>query len=330
MKIFLVHKWRHFYLKYVVKELLKNNRAWDIVFLTDDKIATKDYLWYDINYENIEDYSRESNKFQDIYIHKSKNPFNYELFCFQRRLIILEYMEKNNIENCWHIDSDVLVFCNLEEYANKYLNNQDFCYVGSCWHTFYGTKKWLNEFKKFMFDTYKTKIDIIDWYEKNEWSCVYERNNWYIEKEQSWCFSDMTMIYLFIKEKIKWIKYKDVWLINEKSVFDNNISCWEWFKYWKFFKKFKLWKDNYFYGTLLNHKEYIKFNCLHFQWDAKNLISFYEWRDLWIKYYFSLYYTKFFVPAIVKISNKLWIKNFLMKRYHKMKAVIFKQSIPLR
>lgn len=330
MKIFIIHKWRHFYVKYVLKELLKKNKAQDIILLTDDKRQSKEYFWSDIVYENVEDFMVSSNKFKDIYIHKSTNPFNYELFCLQRWLIILEYMEKHGIDDCRHIDSDVLVFCNLEEYAKKYLKNNDFCYVWSCWHTFYWSKKWLNEFKRFMFDTYKNRVNLIESYQKKEWACTYDRNNGCKEKEQSWCFSDMTLIYLFIKEQIEWIKYKDIWIINDWSVFDNNISFWEWFTFWRYFKKLKLWKDKNFYWTLSGKKEKIRFNCLHFQWDAKNLIWFYEGRKLWIKYIMTLYCTKFLIPIIVNISNKLWIKNSLMKMYHKLKAFIFKQSMPLR
>ena len=151
MKIFIVHKWRQSYLKIALKELLKHNSKSDIVLLTDDKVLSKEYFWYDLIYENIEDYFSLSNKFKNIYVHKSKNSFDFELICIQRWLIILEYMERNHIQSCWHIDSDVLILCDLKHYSNKYLKDCDFSYVWSCWHVFYWSKKWLEEFKEFIF-----------------------------------------------------------------------------------------------------------------------------------------------------------------------------------
>ena len=71
MKIFVIHKWRHFYVKYVLKELLKNNKAQDIVLLTDNKTQSKEYFWYDIVYENVEDSMESSNRFKEMYIYKS-------------------------------------------------------------------------------------------------------------------------------------------------------------------------------------------------------------------------------------------------------------------
>ena len=330
MKIFIIHKWRHLYVKYVLEELLKNNNSKDIILLTDDKKQSKEYFWYDITYENIDDYSKSSNEFENIYVHKSKNPFNYELICLQRWLIILEYMGKNDIDSCRQVDSDVLVFCNLNQYANKYLKWYDFCCVGISWWMFYWNRKWLNEFKKFLFDTYKNNLDKLESYYKEEWACIYNRNNWYVDHEKTWCVSDMTLFYLFIYGWLNWVKYKDIWMINKNTVFDDNINRWVWFKYSKYLKSLKLIGDNYYWTLIWKNNQKIFFNCIHFAWDAKSVMEFYAKRNLWLKYILVLYYTKFFVPIIVKISEKLWIKNYLMEIYHRLKSIIYKQSMPLR
>lgn len=250
MKIFMLHKWRQQYVKLALKELLKHNKSEDIVFFTDDKNLSKDYFWFDIKYENISDYFTLSKQFEKIYIHKSRNGYEYELICLQRWLIFLEYMEKYNIESCRQIDSDVLVFCNLENYAEKYLNNYDFCCVASSGWTFYGNQKWLKEFKDFLFDTYTNNISLLDWFYNKKWYPIYPRNNWFIEHEKTWCVSDMTLFYLFIKETKKiWIKYKDIWMINkqENSTFDDNINRGVWFKHSILLKSLKLKNDKYYW-----------------------------------------------------------------------------------
>ena len=317
MKIFMLHKWRHFYVKHALKELLKHNSPKDIVFFTDDKELSKDFFWFDIKYENISDYFISSDEFKDIYVHKSKNPYEYELICIQRWLIIFEYMEKHNIENCWHIDSDVLVLCNLETYANKYLRDRDFCCVASCWSTFYWNKKWLREFKNFLFDVYKNKLDVLDWFYKKEWYPIYPRNNWFIEHEKTRCVSDMTLFYLFIKEGIKWVKYKDIWMIVDNTVFDDNINCWVWFKHGKCWKSIKLINDKY-YWSLEWKKTKILFNCLHFQWRVKDLIKFFEERNLWIKYYICKYWTYIIIPFCGKVLRVLKIDENFKKMYQEI------------
>lgn len=333
MKIFVLHKWRQPHIRYVLQELIKNNPSNDIVFLTDDKNLSKEYFWFNIIYENISDYFQSAEDFSKIYIHKSKNSLDFELICIQRRLVINEYMEKHNIDSCWHIDSDVLVFCDLEKYADTYLKNDDFCYVWSCWHVFYWNKKWLSEFKNFIFDVYNNRLDTLDWFYKKEWYPIYPRNNWFIAHEKSWSVSDMTLFYLFIKENIEWIKYKDIWMINndENSVFDNNIKHWEWFKHNKYMKSLRLVNNKYFWKLEWKVKmRDISFNCLHFQWGTKGLIKYYQQRNLWIKYSFQFIQTFIIHPAIVRISKKLWVDSFLARVYDKIRHIIYKESHPFR
>lgn len=318
MKIFILHKWRQIYVKLVLKELLRHNKPKDVIFLTDDKDLSKEYFWFDITYENISDYSNYANDFAKIYVHKSMWKYEYELICIQRWLIFLEYMEKHNIEYCWQVDSDVLVFCDLIDYANKYLKGYDFCAVASSWWTFYWSKKWLNEFKNFLFDTYKNKLDVLDWFYKKKWYPIYTRNNWYIDHEKTYTVSDMTLFYLFIyKEPVTWLEYKDIWMINNNTVFDDNIHRWVWFKHDKYLKSLKLINDNY-YWTLEWKNDNILFNCLHFQWKSKDLLKYFEARDMWIKYRIAKLWLYYIWPVIFKISTKLWIVKFLMKVYRKI------------
>ncbi len=330
MKIFMLHKWRQPHIRYVLQELIKNNSSTDIVFLTDDKNLSKEYFWFNIIYENISDYFTLSEQFEKIYVHKSKNPYPYELICLQRWLIFLEYMEKHNIESCWQIDSDVLIFCNLIDYANKYLESYDFCSVAASGGTFYWNQKWLREFKEFLFEIYNNKLDILDWFYKKKWYPIYERNNWYIDHEKTYSVSDMTLFYLFIKESERlWVKYKDIWMINDNSVFDDNINRWVWFVHGKFWKSLNLINDKYYWRLEWN-KEKILFNCLHFQWGTKGLIKYYQQRNLWIKYSFQFIQTFIIHPAIVRISKKLWVDSFLARVYDKVRHIIYKESHPFR
>lgn len=319
-KIFLMHKWRQPYLKTVIKQLLLHNNPENVVLFTDNKEKTKKFLWYEIVCENITDYFSYASKFENIYKHLSYNGMEFELLCLQRWVVMLEYMEKYNINSCWHVDSDVLVYCDLLDYSSKYLSDYDFCPVAISWGTFYWTRNGLHEFKKFLFETYSSKLDKLESYHKKEWACVYTRNDSFMEYEQTWCVSDMTLFYLFIKESLKWVKYKDIGMINynEYSVFDDNINRWVWFIFFKFIKPFikKIYYDKTkkkFYSYLKsNLEDKIYFNCLHFQWYVKCIIDdFYEGNKyLFIKPYFKLICAslKINIKKVFKVIKKIiWI-----------------------
>lgn len=319
MKIFMLHKWRQLYVKLVLKELLRHNNPKDIIFLTDNKDLSKEYFWFNITYENISDYFNYANDFEKIYVHKSIWKYEYELICLQRRLIFLEYMERNNIDSCWQIDSDVLVFCNLVDYANKYLKNFNFCSVAASGWTFYGDKTWLKIFKDFLFDAYKNKLDILDWfYKTKERHPIHERNNWYIDHEKTRTVSDMTLFYLFLNENLEEVKYKDIWMINENTVFDDNINRWVWFSHDEYLKSLKLINGKYYWSLEWKDNENILFNCLHFQWKSKDLLHFYEERNMWIKYKIAKCRLYVIWPIIFKITTSLWINKFLMWLYRKI------------
>lgn len=312
--VFIVHKWRHPYLKYVIDEAI---RYWNkIILLTDNKDLTKEYLkiynnWKYITIENISDYFLYAKNFEKIYTHMSVNSFDFEKFCIDRWLIILEYIEKHNINTFWHIDSDVLLFCDLSKQFEKYWKC-DFWYVWSCWHIFLWTKKWLNEFKHFIFDTYIKNIQLLKDYSQHKREIqYYDHNNVKLDWHNNWCVSDMTLFYLFKKSNNKNLIFQDIWRIKEGEVFDHNINSSEWFKY-KLIKSITLSNNSYF-GDLYWKK--VKFKCLHFIWDAKYFIKYFHFRNIWFRLYISIWIHKVVIPRFLKILRYLGLYKFIAKIY---------------
>ena len=284
MKIFIIHNWRQEYLKYTIKQILKFNDWKNVIFLTDDKNTTKKFLQENIVYENISEYSTSAKEFEKIYKHMSYNKKQYELFCFQRWLILDEYVKKHNIDVISHIDSDVLLFCNAEKYYNDNLKWYDFCYTGSCGHAFFGTQKWIKSFSSFLFNYYKTKIDELSLYLNWEKFCCVYRNNWYVYEDKTNCVTDMTLFDLFIKNNDSAIKKHDLGIIKKDSVFDNCIHMSEWFKY-RFWIKIIKFKGELPYWTLKwDKKNKIKFLALHFQWASKKFMKFFYEKNLWLNF----------------------------------------------
>jgi len=62
-------------------------------------------------------------EFSNVYKHLSTNDYNFELMCFNRWFILLNYMKAKNINMCFHIDSDVLLFSDVEK---DYINYEQY------------------------------------------------------------------------------------------------------------------------------------------------------------------------------------------------------------
>jgi hypothetical protein len=64
-------------------------------------------------------YEAGANEFAKIYRHMSPNGEPYELFCFKRWFILRDFMRAHDLERIVHVDSDVLLYVDVnEEQAN--------------------------------------------------------------------------------------------------------------------------------------------------------------------------------------------------------------------
>lgn len=70
-----------------------------------------------------------------LYKHHSKNPFDYELFCFQRWFAISAFLQERKFQHAFVADNDVLLLTNVTREAER-------CYVGC------------KTFGKFVYSTY--------------------------------------------------------------------------------------------------------------------------------------------------------------------------------
>jgi hypothetical protein len=58
-------------------------------------------------------------EFAKHYEHLSTNGYEIELMCFQRWFILQDFMVKHGMDRCFHLDSDTMLYANVdEEYPN--------------------------------------------------------------------------------------------------------------------------------------------------------------------------------------------------------------------
>ena len=118
INIIIAHKGNPFYLKYVLDQCKSSNPNANVILLGDK--SNNKYPF--IKHAMLSDYFQGASEFAEKYRHMNTTPFEFELFCYQRWFAIYEYMLEQNLKDVWCMDSDVLLYCNIEEIMQKYIS----------------------------------------------------------------------------------------------------------------------------------------------------------------------------------------------------------------
>lgn len=307
--IFFIHKGDSTYLKYSINQVKKSNYNSDI-YLIGDESNSKDIYKYS-KHINFRDYMNSANKFKKIYKHLSSNEYEYELFCFQRWFILKDYIKTMKYNGpILYLDSDVLLYCDITEFWNKN-NGYDMSICGNNGpeYTFFKNIDVLEELCEFIMDLYRKDS------KREELTAIYN-NNFLGKNPGGIC--DMTALRKFCK--LKGDKVINLNVIRNNQIFDHNFNLSEGFEMKGNTKKIVM-KDKKPYGILLDNKNKVEFNAIHFQNKSKYKMHRYYTGDGFIYYkiideikgiiIYDLIYT-----FINKTGSKDTIKKF-MKRYKK-------------
>jgi hypothetical protein len=140
------------------------------------------------------------NDFEKVYEHMSTNDYKFELICFERWFVLLDFMEKESLDVVVHLDSDVMLFNDLGEIVRGFDKNTLAAYhipkqtyeekrwIGVS-HTSVWTKQGLRQFCEFITGTYRDNKEEL----RNKW-------NWHHTSGRRGGISDMALLYLFYKK----------------------------------------------------------------------------------------------------------------------------------
>ena len=192
----------------------------------------------------------------------------FERFCIQRWILLRDLMYRRNWNRLLHIDSDVLLFSEIEQTGKRFDDNamslapwEDSLWSG---HTcFVNSPDVLNEFVNFLFDLYTTK----------EGKQLREKA---FADLPNRTFSDMTCLSLF-RQRVTY-PIADMSRLIDNTVFDDRITTTSgiYEKGSRFFKKdWKkiVFKDSVPYCRLKEIGENIRFLSLHFHGGTKYMIK---------------------------------------------------------
>lgn len=248
--IIIVHKGNSFYLEPVLRQIRLFNPQNRICLISDSSTDIYDF----IEHYNIDQYMEGANEFAEIYVHMSINPFNYELFCFQRWFVIRDFIRSQRMEYFLCLDSDVLLYCNVDEIFSKY-HSYDFTIckeMGPCFSSFnnFSIEKLCNYMNYLYTD-----------------SQAFERLEDFYKNVVDGGVCDMTALAWYQKE-ISDNVIDIVYPVNN-ACFDGNISDPMGFETKKGKKKI-YWRDNLPYGKNLEDGSFVQFYGLHLQGGAKH------------------------------------------------------------
>ena len=211
-----------------------------------------------VQHYNLSDYDSSDLllEFKKCFTNLSPNSYDYELFCFERWFIILDFCIKNHLSECFCLDSDVLVYENFN-CLKEMLKDYSFSIITKC-GKFVGPQcsyfkvDALKQFCLFCLDFYKNKVAEL----KNLYSQLKA------EKNISG-ISDMVLLGLFCEENPN--KYIDFDFSKDRDFcFDENISVSAGFVMKNGLKKMRF-IDSKPYGFRLNGVVSVRFSILHFQ-----------------------------------------------------------------
>ena len=224
--IFIVHQGNQLYLKQIINHAKQFSNEIYLIGDSSNKSFTKNHLDININ-NNLE------SQFQSVYRHFSSNNEPFERICISRWFKIYHYAKKMKLNNFCVMDSDVLIYSNINDFFNHRI------ITNHCWHEdkfMYLTDKNKNVSCAFSFwniNTLGNLCNFIIKFYNNENITQMQKwwNNYKLNNKGGIC--DMTLIYYFLinqntfselKPKSKKINDGLCQIFSDNSTFDNSFT----------------------------------------------------------------------------------------------------------
>ncbi len=209
-------------------------------------------------------YLEGAEEFASIYEHLSTNSREIELMCFQRWFILKDFMEKWGIEVSFHIDTDVMLYVNVEEEFKKFSQFDFTLSHRCCGSNSFFTLKGIRNLCDFLMNFYRKK----DTYDYDRVAAHYHTRQ---KHNLPGGVCDMTLLQHY--SYLHCGKVGEMMHIIDDTTYDHNINEAD-----QYFRMDKGTKDIVFAGEFPycyqeSTGKQIQFNTLHFQGSAKTLIQ---------------------------------------------------------
>jgi hypothetical protein len=262
--VIIIHLHDSPYLPFIINRAIKSNNY--IYFISNIKPAIEhsNLTFIDIKSLN----SKENQYFSSIYAHLHPGPKDYELFCFQRWFMLHEFLNQHKISTAFHIDSDVLLYADMNAEWLKYNQYTMTVAHGCSGATSFITQVGLDHFTKMLIDIYDDKgfyfNNLV-----NKYKTIQQFN-------MSGGICDMTLLELFKNNHDfggGFGRVGEMMQIIDNSTYDHNINTTDSdYAMRHGIKKIEIINDGiYVYNERI--QKHIRFNALHCQGQSKKYIN---------------------------------------------------------
>lgn len=223
-----------------------------------------------IEHYDYREFSTDAARFEKCYVHRSSLSREFEIFCFQRWLILREFLNRSPYSRALHLDADVMLFSDAVKEGDRFrrhdmtLARLDDDHYRCGHHCYWNNLDTLNAFCEFMFRHFATSRAIA-------------ANDRFFDPRSSSHVSDMLMLGLFARERPECTG--DISRIEDRKVFDDFFSRPSGFHtesplIKKNMKKVRF-QDGVLWGRHRDHAEPIRFLSIHFHGSLKFLMKYY-------------------------------------------------------
>lgn len=295
--ILIVHSGTSPSLEICLRQALKMNPTGRIILLGDAPESPYDFVEYHSFLEP--ELYRDVKRFQDLYVHfSSSSSPEWERFCMTRWLVVRNFMQKENLTRCLAMDSDVLLFCEAAQEAERFSSaamtfahwNAKENLIHCC---FIQNRQALESFTQYLFDVYETP-EILERVKENS-----RKKNHHLR------VSDMTLFYDWsVHSPFSFAFFEDYYL--EGIFFDSCIDFTKDFQSVSYFpgvfRRFKkiFWKDGIPYAVLKSGQK-APMKAIHYHGGLKFLMLYHFQK----KSPFFRIFWNFFLQKTRSLSQKL-------------------------
>lgn len=255
--IIILHRGDPYYLKYCLYQARYTNPDSTIYLLGDESNGH----YKGIEHYSVDSYWQSTAEFTNSYVHLSSRGYEYELFCIQRWFVLLDFMRAHNLERCVHLDSDVLLFDNLQR-SNDWLGQDILQYIHWIPHVMYvNSLRALEQWCSYLTESYENTSML------HMLQALYQR---YVDGEDPGFVgvSDMTLLELYQKQHDE--RTSNLFKRREftDAVHDDNLNTSSFFRTSiSGLGKRLSWSNRIPYGEFLGKR--LRFQSLHCQGYAK-------------------------------------------------------------
>jgi len=222
-KIIFIHKGDSWFLPYALHQAITHNPD-DTILLSDQPPQKHFKGIHQVTFNDSD--TVEVAHFKQSYKHMSTNSVEFEIFCWLRWFHLLDLMKKENITSAFYLDTDVMLYASACEMFNHFSES------GELWcgfsipehaddsldwtasgHTSYWTLESLEDFCKFITQSFSDPIHLAKYNKKWSW---HQKNN------VPGGICDMTTLFLFWREYSS--KINNFAKTQNKCVIDHNAN----------------------------------------------------------------------------------------------------------